>query len=397
MKKNIAIILAAGKSLRMQGVDKIETLVNNQPLITYTLAPFFKSKLIDTIIIACNDENISIIKRIFPHKKYKNIHFTIGGETRFQSAKNAFDYAEKKFKISQTSTILFHNCGNVLATMEEVNKTIITAKKHGACIVARPASDTLKKISTKNLITETINRKEILYAETPQTFRYDILKKAYNRATETTDESSLVELIEHPVRWIPASTFNRKITTRHDIATTKMILENTTSTIRVGVATDTHLFEIQSRKNLKLCGLTIKNTPKLSADSDGDVALHAITAALSQAINRGSLGTFATAMCKKGITDSRKYLQKILFKLHAQNFFITHLGLHFECSRPNIDSLAPTLKKSLSKILNIKTSEIAVTASTNKTRLNKDGVHVFASVTITSREVQNSHPQAIPQ
>ncbi len=388
--KNIAIILAAGKSLRMQGVDKIETLVNNKPLITYTIAPFLESKIVDKIVIACNNENITTLKKIFPSKQYKNIHFAIGGESRFQSAKNAFTFANKKFKPSETSTILFHNCGNVLATKQEIEDTIRSAKKHGACIVARPASDTLKKISSKNKITETVDRKEILYAETPQTFRLDILKKAYVQPIETTDESSLVEQSGHSIQWIQASIFNRKITTQHDIATTKMLLEKKTGITRMGIATDSHIYEKSSRKNLKLCGIEIKGTPKLSADSDGDVALHAIIAAISQAMGGGSLGTFATAMCQKGIINSKKYLEKMQKELKKINGTVTHVGLHFECHKPKIDTLAPMLKASLSKLLNISSREIGITASSGEGRASsKNGIHVTACISIIEGEVSH--------
>ncbi len=380
--KNIAIILAAGKSLRMQGVDKIETIVNDKPLITYTVAPFLESKLVDEIIIACNNENISALKEIFPSKKYKNIHFTIGGETRFQSAKNAFTYANKKFSLSGKSTIIFHNCGNVLATKQEINDTIITAKKYGACIAARPASDTLKKISSKNQITETIDRKEILYAETPQTFRLDVLKKAYVQPIETTDESSLVEQSGHEVHWIPASTFNRKITTQHDIAVTKMILEKESINKKTyyALGTDIHFFEKNTKKNLTLCGVICKKFPKLEANSDGDVAIHALATAISQGIGQGSLGTFATALCKKGVKDSKKYLKYILEKAHDKNKNIMHVGIHFECNIPKIDPLVPRMRKSLSTIMGIEEAQMSITATTQP--LIRGGIRCTAIVTM---------------
>ena len=382
MKKNIAIILAAGKSLRMQGVDKIETLVNNKPLITYTVEPFLESKCINEIIIACNNENIAALKKIFSPKKYKNIHFTIGGETRFQSAKSAFKFANKKFNLSEKSTILFHNCGNVLATKQEIEETIKSAKKYGACIIARQASDTLKKISSKNKIGETIDRKEILYAETPQTFRLDILKKAYMQPIETTDESSLVEQSGHEVCWIPASTFNRKITTQHDITTTKMILEKESENKKTyyALGTDTHFFEKNTKKNLTLCGVKINNLQKLEADSDGDVAIHALTTAISQGIGHGSLGMFATELCKKGVNNSRKYQKYILEKTHKNNNIITHIGIHFECDIPKIDPLVPRMRKSLSTIMGLEEARIGITATTQP--LLKNGIRCTTIVTL---------------
>lgn len=399
-----AIILAAGKSSRMNGTDKTTEIVAGKPLIFHAITPFLKSKNVKTIIVACNAKNKNPIQKIFPVKSFPNIQIILGGKTRFQSAKKAFQHLETIHKksanrLAQNHIILFHNAANVLCTTKEIDDTIEIAKRHGACIVARPASDTLKKINKNtNMIEETIDREKILHAETPQTFRYDIIKKAYenfrnfraknNKSPEITDESSLVEATGHTVHWISASPHNRKITTHHDLAFVKHMLEKTTVTTRHGIATDSHFFESRSKSNharhLKLCGITIANIPKLSADSDGDVALHALTAAISQAIGGGSLGTFATTMCKKGVTDSKKYLEKILDELTRKQLTIKHIGLHFECNKPKIDTLTPKLKNALSKLLHVPRKEIGITASSGKLKINpkKDGIHCTAIVTI---------------
>ncbi len=387
---NIAIIAAAGKGLRMQGIDKIETVVCGKPLILHTLSPFLKSKKINAIIVTCNAENKTRLQKIVPKKKFPHIYLVLGGESRFQSVKNGFIYAEKKFKPSENSTILFHNSGNVLVTQEEIEASIQLAKSTGACIVARPASDTLKKIDEQNFITQTIDRSKILHAETPQTFRYDILKKAYAKAkkdnVELTDEAQLIEHLGLPVSWTPASTFNRKITTRNDLEYTTYLLEKNSPTHTVyGLGTDTHLFDKTSKKSLTLCGIKIAGTPKLSGNSDADVALHALSAAISQAIGGGSLGSFSDALCKKGITDSTKYLEHILKKVSEKNARITHVGLNFECKKPKIDPIASKLNNSLSKLLNIPLAEIGITATTgeNTTPSSRgEGIYCIGIVTV---------------
>lgn len=399
VNKNIVIVVAAGKSLRMQGIDKIETIVGGRPLIEHTLKPFLSSKKVSDIIIVCNDENKKRIIGFFPGKKFPKIHFCLGGDTRFTSAKNGFIYTEKNLKPHAKSVILFHNCGNVLATQEEIELSITLAKKTGACIVARPASDTLKKINN-DIITETIDRSQILYAETPQTFRYDILKKAYIKAEKEqkiyTDESSLVESFGHSVTWIPASPFNRKITTQHDLQFTKRILEKSHAMQTVyGLGTDTHLFEMLSRKISKisskqcltLCGIKLPHYRKLAADSDGDVALHALTAAISQALSQGSIGTFATALCEKGITDSKKYLTHILIEAKKQHTIITHVGLNFECAIPKIDPLVSQFKKSIAHLLALPENNIGITATTGEKASawgKGEGIHCMAIVTMNT-------------
>lgn len=395
--KNIAIIVAAGKSLRMQGIDKIETMVGGKPLINYTLRPFLASEKISDIVIVCNSENKKRIAAIFPKKIFPHIHTCLGGESRFQSAEKGFQYAEKHLSPQDRSAILFHNCGNVLATKDEMETSIVVAQKTGACIVARLASDTLKRIDpVKNIITETVDRSHIIHAETPQTFQYKILKKAYKEAkkkkTSHTDESSLVESIGQKVSWIPASTFNRKITTQHDLQLTKMILAKEIMTqvkIVYGLGTDTHHFEKFLRgaskkivkKSLTLCGVVFPKYPKLAADSDGDVAIHALATAISQGIGQGSLGTFATALCKKGVTDSKKYLIHILNQAREKHARVTHVGLNFECVSPKIDPMATRMKKSLARLLDVEESDIGITATTGEKKENSE-VRCTAIVTL---------------
>lgn len=393
--KNIAIIVAAGKSLRMQGIDKIETVVSGKPLIEYTIQPFITSKKISDIVIVCNSENKKRIATIFPKKKFPKIHLCLGGESRFESAENGFLYAKKHLSIAPKSVIVFHNCGNVLATRGEIEQSIMMAKKTGACIVARLASDTLKRVDgKKNIIIETIDRSQMVHAETPQTFQYRVLKKAYAEAKKRhqtfTDESSLVESIGQQVSWIPATTYNRKITTQNDLQFTKMILEKSATSTKIktayGLGTDTHHFEESPKhspqKSLILCGVSFPKYPKLSADSDGDVALHAIATAISQALGQGSLGTFANALYKKGIADSKKYLAHVLGETKERHAKIVHLGLSFECMAPKIDPMVEQLKKSLSRLLHLKSEEIGITATTGEGRRSEGAVTCVAIVTL---------------
>lgn len=385
--RTVAIILAAGKGLRMQGEDKILTEINGRQLITHVVDPFLKSKSVDGVIIVGSKENIGSIRAEFPAKSFPKVHLIIGGDTRFQSAKIAIRYVEKKFNLGEKSIVIIHNAANVLVTKSEIEQTIKIARKSGACIVARPATDTLKKLHpTRNGVLDgTVDRSNIVHAETPQTFRYDVLKMAYSNAKEATDDALLVERIGGQVRWIPASNNNRKITTPYDLRIAKSILEKNSGETVYGLGTDTHYFERDSKKTLTLCGIKLPKYKKLSADSDGDVALHALSAAISQAVGGGSLGTFATELCRSGVTNSKKYLEHILQEAGKKSIIITHVGLNFECLRPKIDPLAPLMKRSLSKMLGIPVESIGIIATTGdvaKESVKDAGIRVTAIVTV---------------
>lgn len=383
----VAIILAAGSSLRMEGEDKVLTQVSGRPLIAHVVERFLKSKRIDEIVVVGSRKNVGTLRKEFSVKKFPKVHLTIGGKTRFQSSKIALRFAEKKFHLNDMSVVVIHNAANILVTKGEIEETIKIARKSGACIVARPATDTLKMVhpSKKGALDGTIDRSTIVHAETPQTFRHDVLKAAYRRAIEATDDAMLVERVGGEVSWIPASAFNRKITTPYDLRVAKAILENQTGETVYGLGTDTHLFEKGTKKPLMLCGMRIPQYTKLAADSDGDVALHALAAAISQAIGGGSLGTFATALCKSGVSDSKKYIAHILGEAAKKSITITHVGLNFECLRPKIDPLTPLMKKSLSAILSISEEHIGIIATTGDVTegSGKDtGIRVTAIVTV---------------
>ena len=119
-------------------------------------------------------------------------------------------------------------------------------------------------------------------------------------------------------------------------------------------------------KNLILGGIKIKNFPALEANSDGDVILHALCNAISSAIGGGSLGTYATKMCARGIKDSKKYLAEVLKKAAAKNLCINQCAVSIEAAKPKIDPLVPKIKKSLSSLLKISPDKIGITATSGE-------------------------------
>jgi 2-C-methyl-D-erythritol 4-phosphate cytidylyltransferase len=103
------------------------------------------------------------------------------------------------------------------------------AKEHGACILGVPAFDTLKRVTASKTIVETIDREHIWFAQTPQAFRYDLIKKAHDRARQQglfgTDDAALIEKMGSRVRIIAGSRNNVKITSSEDLELARMLLE----------------------------------------------------------------------------------------------------------------------------------------------------------------------------
>lgn len=371
---NIGIILAAGRSKRMNGIDKINAIVKGKPLWKYSYEIFWKSRKIQKTYLVIN-------KNFKTPKKIKTI---LGGKTRFESAKKAFFEIMKKENLKDADIIIFHNAANPILTSQELNLVIDKAKKHGACIAGQPAADTVKIIN-RDKIEKTLERKKILLAQTPQAFQVGILKKAYAANAKKrflTDEASLIEQIGVRPCWIAASEQNQKITTQKDLEYFKLLMEGGLT----GIGTDSHWFD--KKGQLILAGIKIKKFPKLKANSDGDIIVHALATAISQALGQGSLGTFADEMNKKGITRSTEFLKPLFRELSKKNLQLSHIGLHFECKNPRIDPLIPKLKKSICRIFKIKSEQIGITATSGEkmTPWGKGkGIYCIAIVNLKTR------------
>jgi 2-C-methyl-D-erythritol 2,4-cyclodiphosphate synthase len=154
--------------------------------------------------------------------------------------------------------------------------------------------------------------------------------------------------------------------------------------IKTAIGQDSHRFELEtSGKPLMMGGIKIPGCTGLAGNSDADVILHAVINAISGISGVNILGEVCDELClKKGITDSRIYLQKALELL--SKYKITHLSLSVECKRPRLAPHIDAIKSSLAGLLSLKTTDIGLTATTGEGLTgvgSGEGIQVFAIVT----------------
>ncbi len=233
---NIAIILASGQGKRMKaGKNKVLLEINKKPLIYYTIKPFQKSNLVDSILLVCQEKDEIFFEKIVQKYGFNKVEDLIqGGKERQYSAYNAVFYLDKKIlKLKKGSNkdeehlLLFHNGANPFVSRKEIEKSIKTAEKFKSCVVAHPTKDTVKKVNEDGIVFETLDRKKLWNMQTPQTIELELAKKAFNKAKADnfigTDDVSLVEKIGGRVKVIEASEFNFKITTPIDLELAEII------------------------------------------------------------------------------------------------------------------------------------------------------------------------------
>ncbi len=232
--KVVVIIPAAGLGTRMASAastkskkpaaSKQFTELAGTPVLIHTLRKFVVSAEVSEICIALRANEIEGFRARLDKKVKdilkKKVLLVEGGEHRQQSVAHAM----AAISAAPDDIVLVHDAVRPFVTAEIIHDVIEAARKFGAAIAAVPAVDTIKEVQRMAegaVITATIPRERVVMAQTPQGFRYDVLKKAFDEATADgfvgTDEASLVERSGHEVAVVMGSARNIKITTPADM------------------------------------------------------------------------------------------------------------------------------------------------------------------------------------
>ena len=219
---NIAIIVAAGTGSRFAS-NKAKQFVEigGKPIIIWTLERFEACKAVDEIVLVLSNDGKTEFKRIgASFSKLKQV--VIGGATRAESVRNGLD----SIAAEEGCIVAVHDGARPLVAPDEIGRTIVVAKEKGAACLVAELTDTIKVVANGK-IERTVDRKKLRRALTPQAFRYDILKKAFDGADlgpDVTDECYLVERLGVEIGCIEGSSHNIKITRADDITLAEVYL-----------------------------------------------------------------------------------------------------------------------------------------------------------------------------
>lgn len=230
--KVIVIIPAAGLGTRMVSASRERKAskskqfaeLGGMPIILHTLRRFVEVPDVSEIWVALRENEIGGFRELVQHDVkdivITNVRLIEGGEHRQQSVGNAL----AAVSAAPDDIVLVHDAVRPFVTREIIEEVIRATQKYGAAIAGTPAVDTIKQVERTAegaLITATIPRERVVLAQTPQGFRYDVLKKAFDEAAADgfmgTDEASLVERSGHSVAVVMGSPRNIKITTPSDM------------------------------------------------------------------------------------------------------------------------------------------------------------------------------------
>lgn len=381
---NIAIITAAGQGRRMNaGINKVFLKIKDQPIILRTLSFFNKLHFIDKIVVVGNKEELDELKQLVTENNFNKVTKIVsGGNERQDSVYNGILAIENAY---DSDIVIIHNAANPFIDEKTIKDCIDAAKEYEAAVAGFKARDTIKEVDQTGFVVNTLKREKLYQTQTPQCFKYAIGLKAFKKAYQDnfygTDDVSLLERIGIKVKMVETSYENIKITLPNDLDFGLTLL----TTSRIGFGMDSHRFVTEDSKKLILGGYVIEEEKGFVANSDGDVILHALFNAISQALGERSIGYYADKMCENGITDSKEYLKVILKIMKDRGYSIGNVGIMLEGKKPRISIYHDQIKSSLSKVLNIATDRIGITATSGEelTDFGKGiGMQCFVVITL---------------
>lgn len=225
--KTDALIAAAGKGQRMGGrVRKQFISLRGMPLLYYALKAFEEFEGIEHMYLVLDEGDFDYCKREIIQKYgiKKVVQLVPGGDRRQDSVWNGLTAME-----GHCDVVIVHDGVRPFVSPGILNRLMAAMKDVQAVVTAIPARDTIKRVDGRGNVLDTLQRNILFHIQTPQGFRYEVIKEAYKRAFKEgirgTDDAYFVERMGIQVKVVEGSYFNIKITTPEDIAMAHSILE----------------------------------------------------------------------------------------------------------------------------------------------------------------------------
>jgi len=215
MRKNIAVILAGGAGKRFGGdrPKQLLPLADGRSVLSHALDAFAACSCIDEVIVVMHADYMDEVHAAFPQ-----VRFVPGGRERWESSWNAI-----RFIGDADCNILLHDAARPFVSRQIIEDVCRALEDHEAVTVAVPATDTIYEVND-GLLNRIPDRRTMMRAQTPQAFRLNVIRHAYEIAIQdptlqATDDCGIVHryLPDTPVFIVPGEEANRKITFKEDI------------------------------------------------------------------------------------------------------------------------------------------------------------------------------------
>lgn len=213
MTNDHVIIVAGGSGTRMESdIPKQFLKIGSMPILMHTILAFSNAKIGVNIVVVLPDSQFLYWSKLCREYNFNVQHQVVqGGSTRFQSVKNGLDM------LPPDGLVAIHDGVRPLIPSNVISTAYKIADQHGNAIVAVPSKDSLRVKSDNT--TKSVNRNDYFVIQTPQVFKVDLIKKAFQVVEQPffTDDASVLEHYGFEIHLVDGSYQNIKITTKEDL------------------------------------------------------------------------------------------------------------------------------------------------------------------------------------
>jgi 2-C-methyl-D-erythritol 4-phosphate cytidylyltransferase / 2-C-methyl-D-erythritol 2,4-cyclodiphosphate synthase len=382
------IVVAAGRSTRMGGPDKLLAPIDGRPLLAWTLEALARAPAVERMVVVSAAERIGEIRGA-PWLPPAVEAVVEGGARRQESVAAGFEAltaGQASAGADDGRFVLVHDGARPVLAAGLVEAVVRATDRHGAAIPVVPVAETLKLVDNDRVVA-TIERAGLNAAQTPQGVRRGLLRAAFERfppgGPETwTDEAALLEACNIPVHVVPGDPSNLKVTLPADLQRAEASLSRVGAT-RMGIGHDEHPFG--PGEPLALGGIVIEGAPRLHGHSDGDVALHAVCDALLGASGLGDLGRLFPAgpATPLGIA-SGELLAEVRRRVTGDGWAVASVDLTIVGVRPRLAGHLDAMRGAIAKLLQVDPGVVNVKASSGNLAGDEGAGRSISAVAIAS-------------
>jgi 2-C-methyl-D-erythritol 4-phosphate cytidylyltransferase/2-C-methyl-D-erythritol 2,4-cyclodiphosphate synthase len=370
-----ALIVAAGRGTRTGGaIPKQFHPLSGKSVLARTLQVFLSHGEIAAVqpVIHPDDDALfnAALQEIDAVGAARLLQPVSGGATRQGSVRSGLEALARS--IDPPSLVLVHDAARPFAGAALLDRAIAAGRTHGAAVPGIPVTDTIKVVRADGAVAATPPRDSLRAIQTPQAFAFTPLLKAHRAAAAAgldsfTDDGALAEWAGLPVTVFEGDAANRKLTDASDLAEAERRTGATPALLitRVGTGFDVHAFA--AGDHLWLGGERIPHDRGVTAHSDGDVVLHALTDALLGALGEGDIGVhFPPSDQQWRGASSDRFLAFAAERVRLRGGVIDHLDTTILCEVPRIGPYRDAMRHRIAEISGIPVSRVSVKATTTE-------------------------------
>ena len=358
-----ALIVAAGTGERFGGpLPKVFVPLGPRPMLLWAVQAYAAHPEIDHLGLVVAPEYVSRARELCRDVPAA-VQVIAGGLHRRQSVLNGLRALAER----PPDLVAIHDGARPLVSAAIISDSLRVCREHGAALTAVAATDTVKQVEAGRIVA-TLDRRSLYLAQTPQTFRFELILQAHERAEaedwEVTDDAMLLERLGHTVYISQGAARNLKITTRDDLQRAEVLLM-AEQTPRVGHGLDVH--RLVEGRRLMLGGVEIPHDKGLLGHSDADAALHAIADALLGACGLGDIGRlFPDTEAQYQDADSAELLRQVVARVAQAGWCVGNVDVTIIAQEPRLAPHVEAMRAATATALGVAVEQVSYKATTTE-------------------------------